>query len=63
MIQLALALKALHENKTVHGDLEPENMFINFAHGKNIRFQLANPFLNTKCGTEPTALTVTPNRA
>lgn len=38
-------------------------MFINFAHGKDIRLQLANPFLSAKCGTLPTALTVTPNRA
>jgi len=47
----------------MYGDLEPENMLINFEHGKEIRVQLSNPFLTVKCGTEPTALTVTPNRA
>jgi len=58
-----LALKAFHENNYMYGDLEPENMLINFEHGKEIRVQLSNPFLTVKCGTEPTALTVTPNRA
>jgi len=58
-----LALKAVHENKMVFGDLEPENMFVTFAHGKDIRLQLANPFLAAQCGKLPTALTVTPNRA
>jgi len=57
-----VALKALHENQMVHGDLETDNILINFEKGKNIRIQVANPFLTVPCGTEPTSLTVTPNR-
>jgi len=38
-------------------------MLVNLEHGKNLRLQLSNPFLTVKCGTAPTALTVTPNRA
>lgn len=62
LFQLALALKAFHENKLIHGDIEPENIFINNLKGKHIKIQLANPFLSATCGDAPTALSVTPNR-
>lgn len=60
---MIVALKALHENNLVHGDLEPDNILVNFEKGTLLRVQLANPFLTVACGTEPTSLTVTPNRA
>mmetsp|Transcript_61588 Transcript_61588/g.52135 ORF Transcript_61588/g.52135 Transcript_61588/m.52135 type:complete len:94 (+) Transcript_61588:497-778(+) len=63
IFQVVVALKALHENTLVHGDLETDNILVNFEQGKNIRIQVANPFLTVQCGTEPTSLSLTPNRA
>jgi len=63
MFQVVVALKALHDNSFIHGDLETDNLLINFEKGKNIKVQVSNLFLSVPCGTEPTSLTVTPNRA